>query len=282
MNGKILKIASNDLYGNVDDRKVVVFASFIHKKYMNKYAIFTYENEYHLNKLYYASVHLKENSVVTFDIREEEINYINKFIELSLENKDYTKEYEIIDISNISKIELVSYHEETFDKLNELDKIFIKREDPKETIKNKNSYGILYFLLVVLILLLIGITYIYLNPHILDPKVKQLTCQKSSYNEKLELNYISNTELIFDKEDHLTKYHIIDTYKFDDLNKYKTFKENNEESKYFKIDGAYKYDDDNQTLKLIYDEKLIISEYEEVYKYIKQDGYTCQEGTNYE
>ena len=42
MYGKVLKIANNDLYGNVDDRKVSVFAVFTHIKYMNKYIIFSF------------------------------------------------------------------------------------------------------------------------------------------------------------------------------------------------------------------------------------------------
>ena len=32
-------IDSNDLYGNVDDRQVVIFATFMHVKYMNRYVI---------------------------------------------------------------------------------------------------------------------------------------------------------------------------------------------------------------------------------------------------
>ena len=35
MNGKILKISNNDLYGNVDDRKVSVYAMFNHLKYIS-------------------------------------------------------------------------------------------------------------------------------------------------------------------------------------------------------------------------------------------------------
>ena len=50
MNGKILKISSNDLYGNVDERQVVVFACFNHIKYMNKYILFTFLGEYDKKK----------------------------------------------------------------------------------------------------------------------------------------------------------------------------------------------------------------------------------------
>ena len=52
MHGKILKIASNDLYGNATDKKVVVFVCFNHLKYMNKYIIFSYLGEYNEKRLY--------------------------------------------------------------------------------------------------------------------------------------------------------------------------------------------------------------------------------------
>ena len=56
MNGKILKIVNNDLYGNVDDREIVVFASFVHKKYMNRYVIFTYKDDYEKKKLWERNI----------------------------------------------------------------------------------------------------------------------------------------------------------------------------------------------------------------------------------
>lgn len=279
MNGKVLKIANNDLYGNVDERKVVVFATFIHKKYMNKYTIFTFENDYDKKKIYLASTHLKENSLVTFNIKSEELEYINKFINDYLDNKVDSSEFEIIDISNINKIELVSYYQEDFEKLNELDKLSIKRDISNDVSDNtKKSYGFLYFILVIMILLLIGITYLYFNPNIFAVKLKKLDCTKEDFNAKVELNYFSEVELKFNYKDELERYHIIDTYSFNDKDKYLEFKDNNYESKYFDIDGSYKYDDNNMTLKLIYDEKLIIYNYEEVFKYLQNSGYTCIEG----
>ena len=79
MNGKILKISSNDLYGNVDERQVVVFACFNHIKYMNKYVLFTFLGEYDKKKLYYGSIHMKENSLVVFSVRDNVFGYIDKF-----------------------------------------------------------------------------------------------------------------------------------------------------------------------------------------------------------
>ena len=256
MNGKILKISGNDLYVNVDERKVVVFAVFIHKKYMNKYAIFAFENEFAKKKLFLASVHLKENSLVTFNIRPDEEEYIDK-------------------------VELVSYKEKDYDNLDELDKLSIKRE----IINNdtpKKSYGFLYFILILLILLLGGITYLYFNPDFLKVELKELNCTSKEFDKKLSLNFVSEAKLRFNRHDELVTYHKIDTYKFNDEDAYLKFKFDNDESKYFDLDGAYKYDDDKLELKLIYDDKLIIYKYDEVLKYLKNNGYTCQEGTYYE
>ena len=280
MNGKVLKIVNNDLYGNVDERKVVVFASFIHKKYMNKYAIFTFENEFDKKKLYLASIHLKNDSLVTFDVRPKELDFINTFINQYLENKVDEKEYEIVDISNISKIELVSYSQEDFDKLSELDKLSIKRvTSDDEANGNKKGYGLLHFIIIVLILLLGGITYLYFNPDLFDVELKKLNCFKEDFNEMVELNYTSEAELKFNRKDEIDIFHKMDTYSFKNQEDYLKFKDNNEESKYFNIDGAYKYNDNRLELKLIYNDKLVIYKYDEVLKYLENNGYTCVEGT---
>ena len=132
MNGKILKISSNDLYGNVDERQVVVFACFNHIKYMNKYVLFTFLGEYNKKKLYYGSVHVKDDSLIIFSVKNDVINYINTFINEYMQGRINTNEYQIMNISNINKVVLVSYSEMNFDKLSELDALSIKKEEPKE------------------------------------------------------------------------------------------------------------------------------------------------------
>ena len=279
MNGKVLKISNNDLNGNNDDRKIAVFAAFIHKKYMNKYAIFAFENELDKKKLAFGSIHLKNDSLVTFDVRPNEKDFINTFVSQYLDNKIDESEYEIIDISNISKIELVSYGQEDFDKLADLDKLSIKRVVNNEEVDNKKGYGMLYFIIMVLILLLGGITYLYFNPDLFDVELKQLNCYKEGFNEIVELNYTSEAELKFNRKDEIDTFNKIDTYTFNNEEDYLKFKGNNEESKYFNINGAYKYNDNKLELKLIYTDKLVIYKYDEVLKYLENNGYTCVEGT---
>ena len=46
MAGKVLKVVSNDLYGNVDDRILSIYACFKHIKYMNNYVVFTFNKVY--------------------------------------------------------------------------------------------------------------------------------------------------------------------------------------------------------------------------------------------
>ena len=110
MNGKILKISSNDLYGNVDDRRLSVFAAFNHLKYANRYVIFAFTDELANKKLCYGSLHLKDNSIVIFNTSEANLTYIDPFIEECINGNIDSKEYEILDISKIEKAELVSYN----------------------------------------------------------------------------------------------------------------------------------------------------------------------------
>ena len=278
MYGKILKISNNDLYGNADERTVSLFATFIHKKYMNKYAIFTFSNEFNKNKLYYASIHLKENSIVTFSVKDDEIAYINKFVSDYLNNTIDQNEYAIIDVSNISKIELVSNTVVDFDRLIELDNLSIPKPKVTEEVAISKKPTFLIFLLIIFILLLVAVIYLHYNPEVLDKKLNKLECTKESYDKKVDLPYRSVAELRFDSNNELDSVDKIDTYTFNDIETYNEFKDNHQESSYFDISGGYKYDDNDMTLKLIYKDKMIIYEYNEILKYMKKEGYSCVEG----
>lgn len=280
MNGKILKISSNDLYGNVDERQVIVFACFNHIKYMNKYILFTFLGEYDKKKLYYGSVHMKDNSVVVFSVKENVFGYIDKFKNEYIEGKIDDREYEILDISKMEKIELVSYSEMDSDQLNKLEELSLKKDNANEIEDNKKKKPVfLYILLIILILLLIGITYLYLRPDDFVIINKKLICEKDRYNQEVEMNYKENREILFDRNDKVKKIEVHDKYIFDDVDLYNQFKDNELEKDYFKIDGTFKYIDESLELKIIYQEESIIDNYEEMKDYLKGEEYSCIEGT---
>ena len=279
MIGKILKVSNNDLKGNVDDRRAAVYAAFKHVKYMNRYIVYSFVEEYAKNKLYVGSVHLKDKSLVVFEVRQEELAYINKFVTDLMNNQLDSNEYEIIDISNMEKIELVSSTEEDFTGLVALDKLTIEPdvvETPVLEPKKKKPI-FLYFLLLFFILLLGGVTYLYLNPNVFDVELKMLDCTTSGYNKKMEASYKSGVIAKFDKRDELINSEINDVYKFKSEEVYKEFKDNNGEEEYFR-DAKYEYNDDDFELKVVHENDLAIISYEEVLKYLKSKGYSCIEG----
>ena len=283
MKGKILDVSSNDLYGNVDLRKAEVFACFNHKKYNNKYIIFTFYGELDKKKLYYGSTFLKSDSLVVFSINKENFKYINTFIEEYLNGKVNDKEYEIIDISNLSKIELVSYDNMESNDLVKLEDLSIKKVvNNLENSNKKKKPTFLYVLLIVLIILLIGLTYFYFNPNAFMKEYTIMTCKKEQYNASLKMNYLEQKEITFDDKSKLKKILVYDIYTFENEEEYMNFKSENKENVYFKIDGTFKYNDETLELKIIYKDASIMDNYEEVKNYLKEKEFTCNEEVYYE
>ena len=280
MIGKVLKVFSNDINGNVDDRKVAVFGAFNHLKYMNRYIIFAIIGEYGNKKLCYGSVHQKKDSLIVFGTPESNVPIIDDFTNSLLNNNIDPKDYKVLDISDCEKIELISYNQKDFDKLPELDSLTIEKEAPKSVAKTnkKESSATLYILLVIFILLGLGVTYLYLNPSILKEELKQLSCQKEAYNEKVNMNYHSERIVRFNREEEPVSINTTDTYKFDNIDAYNDFKENKKENTYF-TSGEYKYNDDALELKIFTEEKTIIDNYDEMKSYLKNEKYTCTEET---
>lgn len=283
MNGKIVKIANNDLYGNPDERKVVIYACFNHVKYMNKYVIFSFEGEYAKNKLYFGSIHFKDNTLVIFSIREDLVTYITDFTTKYLSKSVDNNEYQILDISNIDRVELVSSNNIDCDKLQVLDDLSILKVNNQENAMAKEKKPILlYFILFILIILAGGLTYLYLKPDAFRVEYKNLTCEKNLYNYEVSLSYKSTKVITFGKNDSLKDITVTDNYIFSSIDKYLEFKENDKQNEYFNTIGTYKYDDDKLELIITSKEKTIIDNYQEMFSYLKDEGYTCTEGTYYE
>lgn len=282
MTGKKLKISNNDLYGNQDERQVAAFVCFNHLKYMNNYVIFSFVGEYDKNILYYGSIHLKTNSLVIFAVKENEKVYIDTFREQFLTNTIDPKEYQIIDISQIEKVELVSFTEVPYDKISILDNLTISKPMTKKQEETKESKPFfLYFLLIVLIAFLSFITYLKFNPNII-PEPKVLTCTNNFYNQELKMNYEEIRKVLFNPNGTINKIDVTNTYTFTDEETYLDFKNNDKETEYFKNINNFEYLDDTLSINIYYEESTIIETYDDMYNYLKKEGYECLEGTNNE
>lgn len=277
MHGKILKVVSNDLYGNATDKKVVVFVCFNHLKYMNKYIMFTYMDEYDKNILYYGSIYEKGKTIVIFKVRKEEEGYINKFREDYLNDIVNDKEYQILDISMMEGVEIVSFTEVEYDKLSLLDKKSIQRLNNIEAEENNNKKPVfLYVLLVILIILLGGITYLYFTDDG-SSNDKKLVCSIDKYDNTVMVNYKEERNILYNKKNKIVSITINDKYIFDDVDKYNEFKDNKKEQEYFKKDGTFKYDDNLLMLMISYKGDSVIDNIGEMKSYLESEGYSCKE-----
>lgn len=284
MNGKIVKISSNDLYGNVDDRSIAVFAAFNHKKYMNKYVIFTYEGEFDKKKLYYGSLHLKKNAMVVFSVTEANKKIINEFIDCYMNNTINPKDFVILDIDKVEKAEIVSSNEMDFDKLEEIDKKSIKRVQKVEEEEEIPKVGriFLYIVLLIMFILLGGVTYLYFFPEKFMTEYKQIECKSFPINTELRMKYRSFKVFKLDKSLAIGEANVTDTYTFENSNDYFDFKDNHKESDYFHVVGEYQYDDKALTLTLTYNEEAPADNYDDLTSYMKAEGYECNDGKYYE
>ena len=276
MAGKILKVSANDVYGKVDERIAVVFACFEHTKYMNNYVIFSFLGEYDKNKLCYGSIHMKKDSVVIFSVKDNVRQYIDEFINEYENNK--IDNYKILDISDKEKVEIVSYNEMDYNKLQLLDEMSIVREVVQEEVIVKEKQPIfLYVMLVILILFAGGLTLLYFKPELFAVKYKQLVCTNNLYDNDIELTYDIEKDVKFDKNDKVYSIDVVRYYTFLDSNSYYDFKDNNKYMEYFNKGEGYKFIDDSLQFRVIYQESSVIDDYDEMKTYLNREGFSCKE-----
>lgn len=278
MAGKILKVATNDLSGKVDERKVVVFSCFKHIKYMNDYVVFSFDGEYSKKKLCFGSIHLKDKSLVIFSVKDNIKKYIDEFL---LEyTSDKMENFKILDIDKLEKVEIISYNEMDYNNLQLLDdKSIIRSVISENDVEKKPIF--LYFIIFILVLLSIGLTLLYLYPDMFTIKYKELVCRSNLYDEKMMLNYDIEKDIKFDGNDKVIKNNVVKTYTFLDSNNYYEFKNNSNYEEYFSSGETYKFIDGELKLKLFYSENYVIDDYDEMLTYLKREGFSCIE-TEYE
>lgn len=273
MAGKVLKVSSNDLYGNVDDRSVRIYACFEHTKYMNNYVVFSIDGD--SSKLCYGSIHLKDKSLVIFSVKDNIKKYILEFLNEYMSDK--FNEFKLLDIDNVSKVELVSYSEMEYDKLQLLDdKAIPKVVVQEEPVKEKKPI-LVYLLIFVLIIFAGGVTVLYFKPELFTVKYKGLECTKQLYDNNIGLSYEINEDIRFDIKDKVESISVVRTYTFLDSDSYFEFKNSDNQNQYFNNGEAYKYIDEELRFKVFYQETSVIDDYEEMLTYLDDEGFNCIE-----
>ena len=278
MAGKILKVSANDVYGKVDERVAVVFACFEHTKYMNNYVIFSFLGEYDKNKLCYGSVHLKKDSIVIFSVKDNVKQYIDEFINEYESNR--VSNFKILDISSKERVEIVSYNEIDYDKLQFLDDISIMKvveAKIEEDTKEKQPI-FLYFMLFVLISFAIGLSLLYFKPELFGVKYKEMVCVKDVYNDgNTYEKHVIEKDIKFDNNDKVDSIDVSIYYNFLYSEDYYEFKDNDKHLEYLKNGEGYKYIDDALQFKVMYQETSVIDDYEEMKIYLNREGFNCKE-----
>lgn len=275
MIGKTLKIKDINMSFKQKAQYVSVFACFSHLKYNESYIIYSKKDEYNKGILYMGTIHIKNDSIIIFDVKEEKQNIILDFVNKLISN-EYHNEYSVIDISNINDIEIVSVSSRVIstDIINNLDNLTIEKPKIDKASEEKNeTLAYLYFTLFIFIGLFACAIYFVLNQDKYFKPDKNVICTLSSYSEEVKANYEENVYLTFSKGEDLSKINRQIKYTFDSETEYNYFKYNNLWSEFNIV--SYKFDDDNKTF--IYNDNFttLITQYDELINYYTDLDYNC-------
>ena len=291
--GKTLKVFSNELTFGKNDRLVNIFGAFKYKKNTTNYIVYADTNEKY-NIVYYATAHIKDDSVLTLDAKKvEDTNAIKEYI-FKVTNSESLSDYEMFNLDKINYIEIIGYSKleikpEVFSKLVELTiPKPEQKEKPKENTKKKTSP--LKALLIIIILLCIGIGgYIFFTSKPTSEAItKSITCTKNYNHEDLEAVVYEEKKFNFNNRDTLENVDNIESFVFNTPEDYSDFVNRGLYFNYRpddEVNGGYSLDDDNNTYKIITKDNVDESynepiDYEEVLSYYKAEGYICEESIN--
>ena len=291
--GKIVKVFTNELTFGQKERQVYIFGTFKYIKNNTNYIVYSDINN-NYNLVYYATAHIKENSILTLDAkREEDSTAIKEYI-YKLTNNESLQDYKIINIDNINMIEIIGFNkiEVKPEIISSLINLTIPKEIKEEpqtsqepSKKKKNSK----LLIIILLLAVLSFgAYMYLTSQTQTSGIeKYITCKISYHHKDLNAIVYEEKTLNFNNKDTLETIETLESYVFSNNDDYLDFINKGLYYKYMSSDnnGGYKQEDENNTFKITTQEKVDISykeaiNYEEVLTSYKSKGYSCDESIN--
>lgn len=283
MKGLEISTTNSDLIVKHEEVRYRLFVMFKDIKYGTKYIIFT---DMEGDKLYFGSPLVNQEKLVIMkfkDIRDQD--NVKEFTWKYLNNEG-TSNYEIIEIPNITKLEVIDYNtldvkKEFIDKLNDIffkeEEVEIKKEEIVENKKN-NKFS-LVFIIIFIIFLILGGYYLYNNKELIYGKNIYVSCTKKYNVDDIKVNASEVVELTFSNSKVLKSHTKEIDYVFIDSDIYYNFKEKNLEYKYFKEEGSKKYIDEEKKFLLFinYDinDNTIPNGYDEIFTYYTNLNYNC-------
>lgn len=283
MKGLEISVTNSDLVVKHEEKVLRLFVIFKDKKYGTKYIIFTDING---EELFFGSPLVNDKKLIIMkfkNIKDEEV--VKEFVWKHLNNQELSN-FELIEIPNILKLEVIDYNVLDVKKeviLNLSDIYFKKEEEFKkmqEEVKvKKNSKGSSFVIILFFLVLLAGGYYLYNNQELIYGKNIYVRCEKK-YNRE-EVNAIGNeiVNLTFNNSKILKSHTKKITYTFNDNDIYYNFKEKNMEYKYFNEEGSKKYIDEELkfVLDISYDlnSNSIPNNYDDLFTYYNNLSYNC-------
>ena len=255
--GKTLKVTELDFKFGSDDHLLDVYAIFKEEKRSDVLAIYSDLKDENKAKLYYASVHLKEDAIVFIDIKDKE-EVLKEFTWKLLNNKD-KEGFQIFDIEKYNKVEIISsnsilvkpeviktLHDKTIPKP-------VVKEVKKEKKPMQSSTKIL--LTGFSLAFLVAIAFLITNMDLLMGTSIKYRCTNSYLDTEIGSNKQEIQELTFNVKNELTTRTIITKYKFSNYDEFKNYYN---AGTYYKIEPKfnnsrldYTNDDTNYTFNII-------------------------------
>lgn len=295
MNGKLLKVVEYNLEFGKQARMVNVFGVFRYLPNNNLYIIYR-DVLQDYNYVSYGSSHVKGDTVLSMNCNKEQDEEIIKKYIYKVTNKEELSDFEIINLSKITGVEIISSNNLEIKQsvLENLIKLTIPQEKHKEkpdtiqeTSKKRSPVKILLVFLILILFFGCGF-YFYSSLNNSDTKIdKNIVCTINyPHDEIASVTVFEEETFYFGNDDLLQNLKKNTKYKFSNEEEYLNFINKGLYYKYMPEtsddNGGWSSDDDKLEFKMI--EKTSITEsysgatkYEDVLAEAKSDGYTCSE-----
>lgn len=284
--GKRLRVSEFDMQVGKDDHELSVYAVFKEEKRGDVLAIYSDNKDENKDILHYASVHMKNDTIVFIDVKNKE-EIVKEFTWKLLNDKE-NEGFVIIDIKDYSKAEIVSSNEllvksEVISKLYEktIPKVELEQTN-NEKVKEKKSSRILFrgFSLAICVV----IAFCVVNKDLIMGKNLKYTCVNAYLDTEVGTNKEDIESLAFNYDNKLTSRVITTKYIFSDETKYKDYVNigtyYNIKPKFSTSTPKYVEDEANKTFSIV--EEVILDAYyngkntkDELLKELTDNNYQC-------